>query len=73
MDLSTVVVLSALTLGNILLPTCGVFVLWLAGEIGDRGRDHEGATAGNAVSRPSDSLLRKASFPGGRHEYRSGS
>jgi hypothetical protein len=36
MDLSTLVVLFALTFGIMLLLTCGHFVLWLAGEIGDR-------------------------------------
>ena len=35
-DLSALVVVFALTFGNTLLLTCGLFVMWLAGEIGDR-------------------------------------
>jgi hypothetical protein len=36
MELSTSVVLSVLTFENTLLLTCGLFVMWLAGELGDR-------------------------------------
>jgi hypothetical protein len=36
MSLSTFGVLLALTFGEIAFLTCGVLVLWLAGEIGDR-------------------------------------
>jgi hypothetical protein len=39
MSLSTFVVLLALTFGQTLLLTCGLLVLWLAGEIG--GGAHE--------------------------------
>jgi hypothetical protein len=38
MSLSTFVVLLALTFGQSALLTLGVFVLWLAGEIGVGGR-----------------------------------
>jgi hypothetical protein len=36
MGLSSLIVLLALTFGNMLLLTFGFFVLWLAGEIGER-------------------------------------
>jgi hypothetical protein len=45
MQLSTVMVLLLLTFGNMLLFTFGLFVLWLAGEIGESrsigGGSHE--------------------------------
>jgi hypothetical protein len=37
MNLSTFVVLIALTFGQFALLTLGLFVLWLTGEIGDGG------------------------------------
>jgi len=35
MHQSTLIVLVFLTLGQILLLSCGIFMLWLAGELGD--------------------------------------
>ena len=35
MHQSTLIVLIFLTLGQILLLSCGIFMLWLAGELGD--------------------------------------
>jgi hypothetical protein len=39
MNLTTFLVLLALTFGQFLLLTCGLVVLWLAGEIGERGHE----------------------------------
>jgi hypothetical protein len=39
MSLTTFLVLLGLTFGQFLLLTCGLIVLWLAGEIGERGHD----------------------------------
>jgi len=43
MHLSTVMVLLLLTFGNMLLFTFGLFVLWLAGEIGEGHRIGDGS------------------------------
>jgi hypothetical protein len=43
MHLSTVMVLLLLTFGNMLLFTFGLFVLWLAGEIGEGRRIGDGS------------------------------
>jgi hypothetical protein len=39
MSVSTFIVLLALTFGQFLLLTCGLIVLWLAGEIGEGSHD----------------------------------